>query len=386
MIMIVDAMECPICALLARVAILVAFLPTKLTTSALTTSALSLSVQVKESIETVTFDTIDANMGVPASRLTLFLDRRWLLTPVEVYVLNDAAVFWENGLIIFMQSRNATPGCFVDFSGWHFGCQCDQQGTQTIPRNATKVMEPALLVPDVASLYEYFHFVTETLVTIAIVLEAANKPIIIVPSNIPTFATEFLDLLEVRFDICDASKRVMQVRELIVTQNPRLNRCHPPCPRDVMSVHDLKNMRTWIWGKIHSELTCTFDCRLYISRAHSSRAIANEDMLLPLLFQHGFKAVFAEDMTIRQQLAMFSSAKIIVGAHGAGLTNILWLRPGAKVIEIAPINNIRADYMQLAAASRLNYSLYIVTEKACVECSFHINVGTFARFLDQRLY
>lgn len=74
--------------------------------------------------------------------------------------------------------------------------------------------------------------------------------------------------------------------------------------------------------------------RLYISRARSARKIVNEAVLYPVLHEYGFEVVFCEDLTLEEQIRLFSEATVVVGAHGAGMINPIFCNPGAVVIEI----------------------------------------------------
>ena len=52
-----------------------------------------------------------------------------------------------------------------------------------------------------------------------------------------------------------------------------------------------------------------------------------------------------------------NNAKIIVGAHGAGFTNLTFSNNGAKVIEIRPKNNPNTVYRRLSEINKLDYNL-----------------------------
>ena len=52
---------------------------------------------------------------------------------------------------------------------------------------------------------------------------------------------------------------------------------------------------------------------------------------------------------------MFRSASIIVGAHGAGLTNIVFCEPGTTVYELVPANYENSCFCNLAMVCRLQY-------------------------------
>lgn len=77
--------------------------------------------------------------------------------------------------------------------------------------------------------------------------------------------------------------------------------------------------------------------KLYLSRApnaRNGRSIGNEAELIAFLESQGFVTVYPENYSIFEQAAMFAHADTIVAAHGAGLTNIVYCRPGTRVIEL----------------------------------------------------
>jgi len=75
--------------------------------------------------------------------------------------------------------------------------------------------------------------------------------------------------------------------------------------------------------------------RLYISRAKAPlRRVLNEHEVEKLLGKYGFETILAEDLSYSQQTEIFSQASHVIGAHGAGLTNILFCNPGLAVIEL----------------------------------------------------
>ena len=75
--------------------------------------------------------------------------------------------------------------------------------------------------------------------------------------------------------------------------------------------------------------------RLYISRgSNGARGISNETELVELLDEYGFIVVKPEEHTVREQAAMFAAADIVLGPHGAGLSNIAFCKPYTSVVEL----------------------------------------------------
>ena len=89
-----------------------------------------------------------------------------------------------------------------------------------------------------------------------------------------------------------------------------------------------------------------------------TRRISNSDELMLAL--KGWKTVALENMSIREQMKIFAEATHVVAAHGAGLINLLWCRPGTKVIEIQDRKMIHKKvYPVLSHHLGLEHKLYL---------------------------
>lgn len=79
--------------------------------------------------------------------------------------------------------------------------------------------------------------------------------------------------------------------------------------------------------------------RIYLSRrSQSMRVMLNEAALEAALRRRGFAIVRPERLDARAQVALMREAEVVVGASGAALANAMFLRPGARVIEMQPAN------------------------------------------------
>lgn len=99
--------------------------------------------------------------------------------------------------------------------------------------------------------------------------------------------------------------------------------------------------------------------RIYISRQQAAyRKVLNEEAVVNFLEQLGFECVKLEAMSVVEQAACLANAEIVVAPHGAGLTNLVFCRPGTKVIEIFPPTYLPCCYWILSNICSLeHYSL-----------------------------
>lgn len=97
----------------------------------------------------------------------------------------------------------------------------------------------------------------------------------------------------------------------------------------------------------------------YISRKNSSRALINEDSLEEAVRALGGEVYYLENMSIKQQISVFESSSLIVGGHGAGLTNIAFCSPATKVLEIFSQNFIHPDFYLRCSQNGMPYFAHI---------------------------
>ena len=97
--------------------------------------------------------------------------------------------------------------------------------------------------------------------------------------------------------------------------------------------------------------------RIYVSRADAGkRRVVNERELLPVLDRHEIELCRPSELTFAEQAALFDAADLVVGPHGAGLTNALFCRPGAKMLELLPAASVTpGPFHSVSAAAKMSY-------------------------------
>lgn len=72
--------------------------------------------------------------------------------------------------------------------------------------------------------------------------------------------------------------------------------------------------------------------KLYVSRAHAPRRrLVNEKAVSALMSQSGYEIVFPEQLSVREQIRLFSEAASVVAPTGAALTNLIYMPSGGQV-------------------------------------------------------
>ena len=199
------------------------------------------------------------------------------------------------------------------------------------PEPTQVIEEPCVLIgTDGGS--NYSHWLTRNVFKLALLDSArvsTSLPLLI-NEDLRRYQIELISMLEIPQSRLMRTRRgsVIRCREITVPVNMR---DHPKM-RTAIDWLRMRLARFMEPGESARDL-------LYISRRDSQRhVLLNEMELDEALARLGFKTVVLSEMSFADQVHRFSRARIIVGAHGAGLTNIIFSPPHASVVEITNPN------------------------------------------------
>lgn len=175
----------------------------------------------------------------------------------------------------------------------------------------------------------YYHWLHDSLLRLYQVeqkLPADTK--YIVPARLHPFQRESLSLLGIQPDHCvplDAQE-ALELETLYFA------------PPTTNSGSDRADAAGWLRERLWNACGIANpkpSRRIYITRRNApNRRVSNEHEVEDCLSEFGFETVACEALTFRQQIQLFSSAQVIVAAHGAGLANA-WFSPGgARVVDL----------------------------------------------------
>jgi len=87
--------------------------------------------------------------------------------------------------------------------------------------------------------------------------------------------------------------------------------------------------------------------RIYLRR-RDTRSVANAKLIEKAAANNGFEIYEMEGMSPRAQIELFRDAEFVMGPHGAALANLLFCKPGTKVIEFSPESEFRPYFAQIS--------------------------------------
>ncbi len=189
----------------------------------------------------------------------------------------------------------------------------------------------------------YFHWMTRCLPKAHLLSQAYPDLPLLVPSGIrlSAFQQESLAKLGLSDRVLHLPSRRTQVHSLAVVEGmTAIN------PEMLLSVRQ----RLCVTNEPSLDI--------FVSRRNAKwRRLRNENELADRLAARSFVSVTFEDLSFQQQIELMSKARTLVGVHGAGLTNMMFARPGLRVVEIADPEFTNPDYFWLARSSGHGYAL-----------------------------
>jgi capsular polysaccharide biosynthesis protein len=224
----------------------------------------------------------------------------------------------------------------------------------TLPPVDRVISEPFILL---GTDENFSHWLTRNLLKLA-VLEAAGVDDalpLLVNDDLRSYQREYLQLVGVPLE------RLMPVpRGLAVS-----------CRKVAVPVvlRNRPRMRLgidWLRARVADHMSPPALARdlLLVSRRDSTlRVMHNEAELEQALTPLGFTTFVAGEAPVTEQIRAFSRARVIVGAHGAGLTNLIFAPPGAFVLEIATPGSANMDDFRFIARAMGQRNVTLVADR-----------------------
>lgn len=99
-------------------------------------------------------------------------------------------------------------------------------------------------------------------------------------------------------------------------------------------------------------------------KAASGRKVTNEDQLAEALAPLGAQQVVMEHLSVREQLDLSARARVLIGAHGAGMTNAGFCQSGATCLELTGRHYLQRapDFATFAMVRDIEYQFIVADE------------------------
>lgn len=217
-------------------------------------------------------------------------------------------------------------------------------------RRPRKIQANVLWITDYWS-KGYFHWLTDALTRLYVVRDRLDQLELVLPWE---FATR--DFVRTSLEVFGVQKFDFIRRDEVLLCSSLLMPTHT-APSGHFRDEVIQGVRKILLSAFGDSTYKGQGERIYISRrAAQKRRIVNEDELTPVLNKFGFQTVYAEELSFQDQVRVLSRARYLVSNHGAGLTNMLFMKDGGRVLELRHVSDyVNNCYFVLASALKFAY-------------------------------
>jgi len=253
---------------------------------------------------------------------------------------------------------------------WHRtrNARCFQQPLVLLSTHNNPNFFHWLTQPGLAPLFLQDHFGLSPLSGAALAL--SHRPRRSLPSYVPSLLEAFAEELPIVQDV--SLRSVSQCRFALQEHSSEV----------VVSPAQLHWLRSRCRDQLQSLLKPWR--RVLISRQKSRRRrCLNEDQLLAALVPYGFERYCLEDLSVIQQLRLFSESALLVGAQGAGFSNLVACFPQSAVVELMPRFAAFSHYYAMADVLGLRHGHLLATRCDIQTDDFTISPDDLVELLRQ---
>ena len=195
---------------------------------------------------------------------------------------------------------------------------------------------------------EYYHWFTDALPRLSLLWEFPDETRILVRGPLRSYQRESLRMLGLLNRVVETSSRHLLLEEYYFSSPVGMTGCTNPYAVEWLRVKFLP------YGKAVDSPS-----KFFVTRQGKTRGIRNQDELAEFFRSAGLAVVDLEDLSLAEQIGWFHNAELIVGEHGAAFTNLLWCRPGCRVLELCPDNFLNGCYEGISLCLKLEHQFKI---------------------------
>lgn len=119
--------------------------------------------------------------------------------------------------------------------------------------------------------------------------------------------------------------------------------------------------------------------KIFLDRSQSKYnhcQIQNQNDIKDLIIKNKFEICKPEFSSFKKQISLFYNSSVIIGAHGAAFSNIIFCKPGTKIIEIIPADHPNRKCERISKVLKLRYfRIETKPDNTDINYPFRININ-----------
>jgi hypothetical protein len=194
----------------------------------------------------------------------------------------------------------------------------------------------------VASSPYYYHFLIEEIGRALIARKVDAEVRIAISSSSPAWAYELLNLFEFKYE--EFHENAIQFEKFIAIEAGNSD-----------FSNEILTLNSCVPDIVDSSLTKVGPNILILRKGLERDNPELNNILSTFLTKYSFVEIDLGVIPIKDQMAIFHNAKIIVALHGGALANLVWCKQNAKVLEIVNHEYRTNDYQRISSKLSLDY-------------------------------
>ena len=217
---------------------------------------------------------------------------------------------------------------------------------------------PALAAGPVGLVFDsysgnYFHWIAEAVPRLAMLRKVSRDCVVLLPGpNPPAYVTESVRALGFERTHVLIPSELAPVSELVLPVKPGRHGYLVPG----LMVDAREAIINYYAASLRDARPASR--RVFVSRSRQQwRFLTNEAEVVAMLQRYGFETLYFEDLSFAEQVRAMYETDMLVGIHGANMTNLLFMTPGSQVLEMMSPTYVNPSYLSMAQSVGINYWL-----------------------------
>lgn len=278
---------------------------------------------------------------------------------------------WIKGQLVHYQG---TTWCETDLID-----KLRKRALKELTRSIREPIKNSLLCSDQQG-DNYYHFLIEVFPKLLTLHHASIEHDFnytnIILSNLPKYAQELLKLSKIKRCKINIIRSAGSFHSYTVTASkPLLLNEHRPkhnLPERIRLIHNALNIEHAYPAEPPPAHRKLFIERRVSQNHCSDRHIQPREAFHNFIESLGYTIIYPESLSVHDQIQLFRSASVVAGVHGAGLSNLIFMHPSAKVIEIRHQRASYPFFRNLAQAAGISYEAIRLNGSLSIEEENHL--------------
>ncbi|MBK0382515.1 glycosyltransferase family 61 protein [Pedobacter sp. SD-b] len=261
----------------------------------------------------------------------------------------------------------------------------NQQAIIALSKEAPNILLEPITIGG-GNIEHYYHFIFDLMLPLSLLIKATNPNVVFHLHQFGLFTNYAVEIFKNRIHIIQTNTNLLEGKKMnLLGMNPNniniLKFPYQILKQTIFSALKIKSSnkpnKILLIERLPPDPYFLNDAKIKGSGT-SRRSIQNHHELKELLKlkikpSYVFENIQLEKMSFKEQIQAFESSVIVIGQHGAGLANILWMQEKSTVVEFGFEN--KTHFERLSVVKNHDYfGINHIESHITIDCSEFFNL------------